>query len=158
MISLTAAAQLRFKQIGAPLASASSVLSLWLVEGDTLERCVAIKVQETGKSGESNVVLDSQGLARVKELSAQAMAHTKPLEGNEIVLIGSVPAKIAPGETKIDVAVVRYQGQKVRVLVAHEGAKEHSFLLDGRSQRELASLLEKGRSKLTGKPPGGSGN
>ena len=136
--------EVKFTQIGAPLASTSGVLSCWLVEGGNPSRAVVIKVTGLTAKGESNVALGPNELVRLREACDRAKANKTRLKKGQIVLLESIPS----GENKLDVALVRPDASVLAVLVAHEGQKEHTFMLEAGNRQALGKLLDKALKTL----------
>lgn len=138
-------AELRFKQIGAPVVSESGVLSCWLVEGGVPSPAMAIKIVGVGEAGECNVLLDATGVKLLQELCQKAAADRSRLSKGQIVLIGSIPS----AENKLDVAILRPDASVIKMVVAHEGQKEKKFLLTTANAQQLSKLLDQALKSIS---------
>ena len=143
LLTTAGSATLSFKEIGS-ISNDSGTFSIWLVRGGTPDPAAALKFRNTGKEGESNIIVLGSHIAQLKELCQKSLAYSERLTKGQIVLIGSIPS----GDNKLDVAIINVEGATIRLLVAHDGKHEHNFVLNKNNSTALYRLFDKAIQKL----------
>lgn len=130
--------------MGAGLVNGEGAISCWLVESQTIERGIVVKISGVGKVGESNILLDRDQLKELKALCKKASNYREPLKDGQIEVLGTLHSY----DNRLEVVVLRSSGVTVRCLVAHEKDQEHSYLMESFQEASLYRLLDDAMAAL----------
>lgn len=137
-----AAESASYEEVGIFQDSFGSTASFWVAKWNDQEVGV-LKVRAHDKEGEANVVLDQEGLNKLKDMAKKLHLYRKKIKDKIMVL-----ETHASGDAAVSAIIVNIGGAQVKAIQVTEKGQDHGFLLDKKTYTELKKLADKTRRKL----------